>query len=249
MDVKQTLKPKLELFRGIGFVGTALPMFLSAKPILLTYSVEKQLLPNAEFLKSILKTNENLVDALKHPPWFIIFDTRTTILPKVDALHAYDVPDEVILVLLICYGYALLTDTVLFNEVFDEIKKMRICPRITTFARALGVLAGLPAKKWGEKVENLRGLGCLLGSCPWGLRNATSHSWVSTEETGKIMKFMEEKLGWTPEHTVKYPTVLLLSLEKRMMPRYAVLRVLMHKGSFSKIDLEKEFKIKQIENE
>ncbi|XP_042465626.1 transcription termination factor MTERF2, chloroplastic-like [Zingiber officinale] len=230
MDVKKTLKPKLELFRGIGLVGTALPEILSARPVLLRYSVEKRLVPNAELLKSISITNANLVDALKHSPWLITFGTGTTLLPKVDALRAYGVPNEVILLLLTRYGHALVTDTDRFNETFDLIKKMGISPKRTTFARALGVLAILPKKKWEEIVENLRGLGWSQDLVSEAFAKQPHMARVSTEKTRKIVKFLEEKLAWTPEDTVKYPAVLLMSLEKRLMPRYAVLHILMQRG-------------------
>ncbi|XP_042460792.1 uncharacterized protein LOC122044357 [Zingiber officinale] len=156
-------------------------------------------------------------------------DIRTTVLPKLDALRAYDMPDDVILVLLTRYGYALLTDTARFNEAFDKIKKMGICLKKTTFARALGLLAILP-KKWEEKVENLRGLGWSQDHVLEAFAKQPHVAMVSTEKTRKIVKFLEEKLGWTPEDIVKYPTVLTLSLEKRMMPRYVVLSILRHKG-------------------
>ncbi|KAG6527039.1 transcription termination factor MTERF2, chloroplastic-like [Zingiber officinale] len=230
MDIEKTLKPKLEFYCGISLVGTPFPEILPANPWLLTCSVEKRLLPNVELLKSILKTNENLVDALKHTPWLMTSDIRTTVLPKLDALRAYGVPDDVILVLLIRYGYALLTDTARFNEAFDKIKKMGICPKKTTFARALGMVAILPEKKWEEKVENLRGLGWSQDHVLEAFAKQPHVAMVSTEKIRKIVKFLEEKLGWTPEHIVKYPTVLTLSLEKRMMPRYAVLSILRHKG-------------------
>ncbi|KAG6527073.1 hypothetical protein ZIOFF_009166 [Zingiber officinale] len=119
MDVEKTLNLKLELFHGIGLIGTALSQILSARPIML----------------------------------------RTKVLPKVDALRAYSVLDDVILVLLTPYGYALLTDTTQFNDAFDKIKKMRICQNKTTFARALRMLAILPEKKWEERLETLMGLG------------------------------------------------------------------------------------------
>ncbi|XP_074556010.1 uncharacterized protein LOC141811845 [Curcuma longa] len=231
MDVEKTLKPKLEFYLGIGLVGTTLPKILSKCPWLLTCSVEERLLPNAELLKSILKTNENLVNALNCEPWLITCDTRTTVLPKVDALRAYGVPDDGILVMFTHYGYALLTDTARFNEAFDKIKKMGICPKKITFAHALGVLAVMPKKLWQQKVENLRELGWSQDHMSW--RPSAKHphiARVSMEKMRKAVKFVEENLAWTPEHTVKYPTVLSMSLEKRMMPRYAVLSILMHKG-------------------
>ncbi|XP_074555862.1 uncharacterized protein LOC141811715 [Curcuma longa] len=229
MDVEKTLKPKLEFYRGIGLDGTTLPKILSASPWLLTCSVEKRLLPNSELLKSVLKTNENVADALKRTPWLITCNTRTTVLPKVAAMRAYGVPDDVMLVMFTRCGDALLVDTARFNEALDEIKKMGICPKKTTFARALGVLAILPEKKREERVENLRELGW---SQDLVLEAFTKHPHIlraSIKKIRKAVKFVEEKLGWTPENTLKNPSLLSMSLEKRMMPRYAVLSILMHK--------------------
>ncbi|XP_042461115.1 transcription termination factor MTERF4, chloroplastic-like [Zingiber officinale] len=230
MDAEKTLRPKLEHFRRIGLVGTALSEILSAKPVLLGYSVEKRLLPNAELLKSFSITNAKLVNAIKSSPWLMTLDIRTKLLPKVDALRAYGVPDDVILVLFTGYGYALLTDTARFNEAFDKIKKMGICPKKTTFARALGMLALLPEKKWVEKVENFMGLGWSQDNVLEAFSKQPHIVRISTEKTRKIVEFLEEKLGWTPEHTVKYAVVLSMSLEKRLLPRCAVLSILMHKG-------------------
>ncbi|KAG6527064.1 hypothetical protein ZIOFF_009157 [Zingiber officinale] len=191
MDVEKTLKPKLEFYCGISLVGTALPEIVSASPRLLTASLEKRLIPNAE----------------------------TAVLPKFDALRAYGVPDDVILVLLARYGYALVTDTDRFNDAFDEVKKMGICPKKPTFAHALGVLAIFPKKKWLEKVENLRELGWSQSHILEAFAKFPYIVRASTEKIRKTAKFVEEKLGWTPEHTVKNPSVLSLSLEKRLMPR------------------------------
>ncbi|KAG6523226.1 hypothetical protein ZIOFF_013080 [Zingiber officinale] len=109
-----------------------------------------------------------------------------------------------------------------FNEAFDEIKKMGICPKKTTFVRALGVLAVLPKKKWEEKVENLRGLG--LG---WSQDHVSEDftkqphiARVSTEKARKVVKSVEEKLALTPDHTMKNRAVLSMSLEKRLMPSH-----------------------------
>ncbi|KAG6523243.1 hypothetical protein ZIOFF_013099 [Zingiber officinale] len=243
MDVEKTLKPKLEFYCGISLVGTALPEVLSARPRLLTGSLEKRLIPNVEFLKSILKTNENLVDALKHSPWLFAFDTRTAVLPKVDALRAYGVPDDVILVLLTRCGYALVADTDRFNDAFDAVKKMGICSKKLTFAHALGVLAIFPKKKWLEKMKNLRELGWSQNHILEAFAKFPYIVRASTEKTRKTAKFVEEKLGWTPEHTVKNPSVLALSLEKRLMPRYAVLSILVHMGLIKPCFIGSHFKI------
>ncbi|KAG6523221.1 hypothetical protein ZIOFF_013074 [Zingiber officinale] len=57
------------------------------------------------------------------------------------------------------------------------------------------------------------------------------------------MKFVEKKLAWTPDYIVKNPNVLTLSLEKRLIPRYAVLHILMHKGLIKPVFTGNHFKM------
>ncbi|KAG6527041.1 hypothetical protein ZIOFF_009128 [Zingiber officinale] len=215
----------LALLKDYGFDDAHLVRLVDHLPRVLSMDVEKTLKPKLEFYCGISLVGTPFPEILSANPWLL----TTTVLPKLDALRAYDMPDDVILVLLTRYGYALLTDTARFNEAFDKIKKMGICLKKTTFARALGLLAILP-KKWEEKVENLRGLGWSQDHVLEAFAKQPHVAMVSTEKTRKIVKFLEEKLGWTPEDIVKYPTVLTLSLEKRMMPRYVVLSILRHKG-------------------
>ncbi|KAG6527045.1 hypothetical protein ZIOFF_009132 [Zingiber officinale] len=94
-------------------------------------------------------------------------------------------------------------DTDRFNEAFDEIKKIGICPKKTTFVRALGVVVVLPKKKWEEKVENLRGLGWSQDHVSNVFAKQPHIARVSTEKARKIVKSVEEKLAWTLKHTMK----------------------------------------------
>ncbi|KAG6527071.1 hypothetical protein ZIOFF_009164 [Zingiber officinale] len=141
--------------QGLWFDEAHLVRLVDGFPRVLVMDVEKTLKPKLELFGEIGLVETALQQILSVRPVML----RTKVLPKVDALCAYGVPDDVILVLLTRYSYALLTDTARFNETFDKIKKMGICPKKTTFARALYGIAILPEKKWVEKVENFMGLG------------------------------------------------------------------------------------------
>ncbi|KAG6502837.1 hypothetical protein ZIOFF_035126 [Zingiber officinale] len=182
-DALDKVLPVLALLKDYGFDEAHLICPIDRCPRVLLMNNKKTLKPKLELfngndlvgtsLLGALSARFNLVDALKHSPWMITFDISTTVLPKFYALRPYGA--------------------------FDEIKKMSIYPKKTTFPHALGVLAILPKKKWLEKVR-------------------------------KTMKLMEEKLAGTQEHTVKNTNVLSMSLEKRLMPRHAILGIVMHKG-------------------
>lgn len=53
---------------------------------------------------------------------------------------------------------------------------------------------------------------------------------ASDEKVRANMQFFSEKLNWGPDYVSKNPVLLSLSLEKRVMPRCLVLRILASKG-------------------
>lgn len=227
---EKTLKPKLEFYRGISQVDDdiTVPSLLATSPWPLMYSLEKRLLPNAEILRSILGTERNLVAALRHSPLLITNDLKTALLPKVETLRAYGASDEVISKLLTVHGNAFLFGR--FEEALDAIKKMGISPLKLTFANAIGVYARMSKRVWDEKIDNLKRLGWSEDQIVVAFSRHPPVLGVSIENVRKRMEFVNEKLEWEPELTSKYPYILTMRLEERLLPRYAVLQVLMRKG-------------------
>lgn len=46
----------------------------------------------------------------------------------------------------------------------------------------------------------------------------------------KKMNFLLKDMGWTSEDIASYPTIIAYSLEKRIIPRCSVVKILMSKG-------------------
>jgi mTERF domain-containing protein len=52
----------------------------------------------------------------------------------------------------------------------------------------------------------------------------------SEEKITKTMDFLVNKIGWPPKHIATNPAVIKLSLEKRIIPRWSVVQILLAKG-------------------
>lgn len=145
-----------------------------------------------------------------------------------ETLRAYGASDEVISKLLTVHGNAFLFGR--FEEALDAIKKMGISPLKLTFANAIGVYARMSKRVWDEKIDNLKRLGWSEDQIVVAFSRHPPVLGVSIENVRKRMEFVNEKLEWEPELTSKYPYILTMRLEERLLPRYAVLQVLMRKG-------------------
>ena len=103
-----------------------------------------------------------------------------------------------------------------------------------SFPYAFGVFAKTYQSKWDRRMENYLSLGWTEEQ----IRRAfTKHPYcmsVSDDKVRQLMRFLSEKLGWDPEYVSSSPTVLSFSYEKRLLPRYKVLDILVSKGVLKK---------------
>ncbi|GLT63616.1 hypothetical protein SLA2020_361700 [Shorea laevis] len=53
---------------------------------------------------------------------------------------------------------------------------------------------------------------------------------ISTKKLISVMDFLDNKMGWHPSAVASFPFVHASSLEKRIIPRCSVIRVLLLKG-------------------
>ncbi|RWR79672.1 Mitochodrial transcription termination factor-related [Cinnamomum micranthum f. kanehirae] len=57
---------------------------------------------------------------------------------------------------------------------------------------------------------------------------------TSEKKIKRVVNFFVDELGWKPSAISKYPDILLLSIDKRIVPRCSVVRLLMLEGLVKK---------------
>ncbi|KAJ0978066.1 hypothetical protein J5N97_013540 [Dioscorea zingiberensis] len=224
---EKTIKPKLDFFLSVGF--SDLPTLLSSSPNLLLWSLENRMIPNLNLLKTLLGTDADVTAAVKKSRCLLISDLRKVLLPRLEFLKQNEVSMPVILKLITMHPRCLLKSSNWFTGSITTIKAMGINPSSSIFAHALGVLDKLPKIVWERKLGTYSALG-------WSKEDIISafakHPYcmsVSDEKITANVEFIRGTLGWETVYLVKNPVVISLSLEKRIVPRCAVLGVLVSK--------------------
>ncbi|KAM0947944.1 putative transcription regulator mTERF family [Dioscorea sansibarensis] len=219
-----TLKPKLDFFLSLGL--SDLPSLLSSSPSLLLWSLPNRMLPNLNLLQSLLGSRSAAAAAINKSRSLLTADLRKLLLPKVDTLQQNNVPMPVILKLISMHPRCLLESPTWFSNSITSLKSFGINPQSPIFAHALGVFDKLPERVWQRKLETYRSLG-------WSKEDVfaafAKHPYcmsVSDEKIIAHVEFLEGKLGWKKSYLVANPVVISLSLEKRIMPRCAVMALL-----------------------
>lgn len=95
---------------------------------------------------------------------------------------------------------------------------------------AVRVMSCLSKSKWEHKMEVYKSLGWSHDELLSAFRAQPNCMVSSTEKIRMLMNFFVNELGLKPSVLSKWPNLLLLSLDKRIVPRCSVLQILLSKG-------------------
>ena len=233
-DPEKTLLPKLEFFRSVGFSGPELASIVIANPQILKRSLENHVIPCYNFLKSVLMVNGNIVRALNKSYWLGGQNLENTVAPNIAILKEIGVPMSNISFLVTCHPTAVSQNTEKFSKIVKMVTEMGFDPMKVTFLKAVEVLAEMGESMWEHKMEAYR---------QWGLTGDQIMSMFrldplcmksSAKKIKRVMDFLVNKMDWEPAAIARYPTVILRSLEKKIIPWCLVVKVLQMKGLVKK---------------
>ncbi|CBI37154.3 unnamed protein product, partial [Vitis vinifera] len=177
-DPEKTLLPKLEFLNSKPFSRADLGRVLSSCPMILSRSLDNQIIPCYNFFKSILHLDNRVVSAIKRSPRIFLEDVNKNIVPNITALQEIGVPESSIVFLITYY------------PIVVQLKHDRFA---------------FPA--------------CMS---------------LSEKKIMSTMDFLVNKMGWKLTEITRFPISLGFNLEKRIIPRCWVGKVLMLKGLVKK---------------
>ncbi|KAF8395615.1 hypothetical protein HHK36_019565 [Tetracentron sinense] len=229
-DPNKYIKPKIEFFRNNGISDPILAKKLSGDPNILKSSLEKRIIPSFNYIKSFLRTNENIA---------IAFGRTTRIfhnLPKqsITFLQNHGVPESIISKILMTNPRTLIENPDKFSENVLKILEMGFDPSSLMFAYGLCTFSGMNKGIWEAKLAVYKSFGWTEDEILSVFRKQPVCMVSSEKKISTALDFFMNKLNWTPADISKYPTTLFLSLEKRIMPRCSVFEVLLSKGLMKK---------------
>ncbi|KAJ7960630.1 Mitochondrial transcription termination factor family protein [Quillaja saponaria] len=228
-DAKATLLPKIEFFKSIGVSSSDLPRLLITNPRLLKRSLENNLIPCYQSLKSVLIDDEKVISAMKHA-FYLYKDGIDYMVANVKLLREFGVPQSHISLLVTHYSNVVFTEHRKFVEATETTKEIGFDPLKATFILAIQVIIKMKKLNWESRLEVYRRWGWSRDDTLLAFRKQPHVMLVSEEKINKMMDFLLNKMGWPSECIARYPTILSYSLEKRIMPRCSVVQILKSKG-------------------
>ncbi|KAF5205268.1 Mitochondrial transcription termination factor family protein [Thalictrum thalictroides] len=185
--------------------------------------------PVVGVIRSIVGTERNAITVIRRSFWMLVTDPQTWLVPNIALLRSYGVPESNIKKLLLRTSSTLWTANWM-NEILEQVKKMKFDPAKYEFVKAIDVLLSLSKSSWEAKINIYKMWGWSEEEIYMAFTKQTQCMKLSKKKIMGTMEFIVNKMGYDPLLCVKYPLLLALSLEKRVIPRLLVLRVLISDG-------------------
>ncbi|KAK1278131.1 hypothetical protein QJS04_geneDACA003508 [Acorus gramineus] len=230
----KTIKPKMDFLRDAGFSTPDLIFVLSRNSTILGRSLDNQIVPAYGFLKGILGTREVVVSTTKRAPYLLHSDLHKMIGPKIGVLRDHGVPDSSISAFMKQQPRPFLIDLDRFTEAITKVKAMDIRPSSSSFYFALGTILGISESHWEEKFELYRSFGWSEDDILSAFKKQPQIMTLSKVKMRKMMNFFLKEPGLGLSIISSWPHLLLFSLEKTIIPRWSVIRVLTSHGILNK---------------
>ncbi|GAB2289558.1 hypothetical protein Dimus_023868 [Dionaea muscipula] len=225
--VEKTLIPKIRVLEDLGICGSELISVIASYPSFLTNSSKENLLAKLDFLKSILGSVENARNAVKKVKWLLYASLTNTLQPNFELLKSYGISDERLQKLLVKYPRYLCCNPKWLQESLVRVEQVLGIPRESgMFHHGLKVIVSLSKKTLQLKFEMFKRYGWSESDVVVMVKRSPYCLLISEAKLKTGMDFFVSKLGYEISYLAARPSLLLFSMEERILPRYAVLQVL-----------------------
>ncbi|PUZ61414.1 hypothetical protein GQ55_4G274500 [Panicum hallii var. hallii] len=214
----------------------------------------RSILPTLQFLISFYGSFEQALVAAKRNRGLLHASLEKTIEPKVALFRQFGVRD---IAKLCSNNPKLLTFSLeRVQEFLLRAEELGVPRNSQMFKYAVAVVACNSREKVAAKIEFFkRTLGCSESEVSIAVFRQPSILGVSDEKHIRKFEFLVNEVGMGPRYILERPYLFALSLEKRLLPRHRVLKVLQAKGllnskmSFTKFVTigEKAFRLRFID--
>ncbi|GMY16450.1 transcription termination factor MTERF4, chloroplastic-like [Fagus crenata] len=225
-DPKNTILPKIEFFRSKEISSSDLCRIVTSSPDLLHRSLKNHLIPGYDFLKSLLVENDKVIRTFERSQWSFLNNVTNTMVPNIALLREVGASQSTISFLVTNSSYVASIKSSRFVKAVQEVKEMGFDPSKIAFAKAIVVVLTSNKPMWEYKLEIFRRWGWSKEDTLFAFKRNPNFMLFSEEKIMKVMNFLVNNSGRPSTDIAKNPVVLLLSLEKRIIPRCSVVQIL-----------------------
>ncbi|XP_065867275.1 transcription termination factor MTERF8, chloroplastic-like isoform X2 [Euphorbia lathyris] len=241
--IHNNLKPKFDYLVKIGFEGELLPHIILSNIDITRVSLASQIKQSVQCLRLFLDSDEKLLMAVKRAPWLLSQNMKILLKQNVDVLVKEGVPAHAVEWLLISHPRSILQNPEKIIDAVNSVKALGFETTDTMFIQAFRVMLQMSESTWKKKIEVMNSMGFSEDEILKAFKKCPQCLAYSEENFRKTLDFYFNTMKLEPQTIIVHPALLGYSIEKRVRPRYHVLKVLESKKLIKGIKKPKQIAI------
>ncbi|XP_042426543.1 transcription termination factor MTERF15, mitochondrial-like [Zingiber officinale] len=237
----------LGFLRSQGIDGANLRKIISSKPGFLCRDVENSLAPKFKILRDMGLSESDIANAVLRHPVILSLNVQNTLLPRLKVWESLFGSREILFRQLRSCNRFMSTSIKNVNPeslraLVDRAEGIGIPRKSKMFLWILDALYRVSKEKFEVQVKLMHSFGWSNSDFTAAFKQRPTFLWRSTEALQRKMEFFIKDVELKPSEIAKNPTVLAFSLEKRLIPRFQLMKILKSEGLWtSKTKLHRFF--------
>ncbi|XP_006350055.2 uncharacterized protein [Solanum tuberosum] len=226
-DVSKTLKPKFQCLMDIGLSGSDLVNVIAKDSTIVERGLVTHLKPKINCLRRTLGSDENVVKAIKRTSWLLSFGGRNVMENNLLLLKNYGVSDDSIQKLVLRNPRYITQKPEWVKDLLHRVEKdFRLSPDSSMFPYGFHTLASQKKARCEKKLEIFKSFGWSDDDILTMFRKLPYCIALSEVKIQKGLSLFMKELGFESAYLASHPSILIYSMEKRVVPRMQVLKIL-----------------------
>ncbi|KAK4352453.1 hypothetical protein RND71_027971 [Anisodus tanguticus] len=226
-DVSKTLKPKFQCLMDLGLSGSDLVNVIAKDVTIVERGLVTHLRPTIDCLRRTLGSDENVVKAIKRASWLLSFGAPNIVETNVLLLRNSGVCDEKIKKLVLKNPRYITQKTDWVKDLLHRVENdFRVPLDSAMFPYGFQTLASQKKSRCEKKIEIFKSFGWSHDDVLTMFRKLPYCIALSEVKIQKGLNLFMKECGFGPAYLASRPSILNYSLEKRVLPRMQVLKIL-----------------------
>ncbi|XP_065868205.1 transcription termination factor MTERF8, chloroplastic-like isoform X2 [Euphorbia lathyris] len=252
--IHNNLKPKFDYLVKIGFEGELLPHIILSNSEIIGTSLGSRIKPSVQFLRLFLDSDEKFMTVVKRSSWLLTNKCKVLLQQNVDVLIKEGVPAHVVERFLILQPRSIFQNPEKLINAVNFVKNLGFETTDKMFIHAFRVMIQMSESTWKNKIEVMKSMGFSEEDILKAFKRCPQCLSYSEDNIRKTLHFYFNTMKLESQTIIVNPNLLGYSIEKRVRPRYHVLKVLESKkrikgmkGCNHLVISEKKFREKYID--
>ncbi|XP_020533965.1 uncharacterized protein LOC105631659 [Jatropha curcas] len=228
--VEDNLLPKFSYLKENGFVGERLPELFVSNPAIAQRALNSHIKPSFDFLRSILNTNEKILAAIRRCPWLGTSELKGRMQSNIDLLVKEGVSAYSIEKIVTLKPRVIIQRNNRMVCAVNVVKSLGFQPTACLFVHAVAVKLSMSDFTRKKKIELWKSMGWSEEEILSAFRKEPLCMNCSEEKFKNAMDFYLNTMKLEPQTLIAHPKLLMYAVDKRIRPRYNVLKALESKN-------------------